>query len=293
MVPKLCTLKFETFTKYPPTPISNPTMVQPPLPPEIIDGIIEHLHDDKGALKQCSLASKQLASHTQRYLFNAVEITSKNLEGWKKTFPNSATSLAHYARSLTVHPTDLVTAKDGIDGGWIKPFTNVERLELRNLVQPGNPIPTVSLTPFHALSSIKSLRVTFTAISPLEIINLICSLPLLEDLGINALNTEIDDIDEVILQPVNPPPLTGTLHLRSGVKRVANILSHVPVHNGLRFRKIILDADSLEEEEELEYAPDLVERCSNTLEYIQIRRSELGELFPHGGSMFGVNICPL
>ena len=255
-------------------------MVQPPIPPEIIDGIIELLHDDKGALKQCSLASKQWASHSQRYLFSAVEISSSgDLEGWKKTFPDSATSLAYYARSLTVRPTRLVTESDGIDGGWIKPFTNVQRLELWNRVPPENPIPTVSLTPFHALPSVKSLFLTLTTVSSLEVVNLICSLPLLEDLGINALNTEINDIDGDILQPVNPPPLTGTLHLHLGVKRVANILSHVPVPGGLHFRKIILDGYPWEAEKGLEYAPDLVERCSNTLEHIEIRRPGFGEFF--------------
>ena len=223
-------------------------------------------------------------------------LSPEKLNAWKsnsEVFEDSATSPARQVRSLIMNPTLLVTANDGIGGGWIKSFANVERLELWDFFRLVDPIPTASFAPFHALPSVKSLSLTLTTAPSLEAVNLIRSLPLLEDLGINALNTEIDAIDGDIPQPLEPPRLTGTLHLHSGMKRVENILSHVPVPDGLRFRKIILDADSLEEEEELEYAPDLVERCSNTLEYIQIRRFKLGELFPHGGSMFDVNICPL
>ena len=263
--------------------------VLPHLPPEIVDGIIDLLRGDKETLKQCSLVSKQWVPCCRRYLFDAVEITSfENLEGWKKTFPESAESPACYARSLRVDPTHLVTAGGGVDGDLIKSFTRVVQLKLWNNVPwSRKSIPNATFAPFrtHALSSVKSLILGFAAVSSSEVLDLICSLPHLEDLEIDTANIVIDD---VISRSSTSPPLTGTLTLNRGGDQVANLLKSAP--GGLRFRKIILGPYA---GERLKRVKDLVVRCSDTLECIEIRRPVLGELWSYGVFIFDVNLCTL
>jgi hypothetical protein len=137
-------------------------MSNPHLPPEILDYIVDHLHDTKEALRNCCLASKSWIPRTRIHLFAVIVfLTSGRLQSWTETFPDPSTSPAHYAKTLYVSSSEVVTAAGVEAGGRIRDFSRVEHLELgtqrnelrlRRLATP--------LVLFHELSpAIKSLCV--------------------------------------------------------------------------------------------------------------------------------------
>ena len=230
----------------------------PRLPLEIIFSISDLLHNDTETLAQCCLVFKAWIHHTRRHLFNEIEFPyPSKLEAWKETFPDPASSPAHYARVLRIRCANIATTKDAEEGGWIRSFTNVTQLELWGMHTP--------LDPFYILSSVKSLRVLFVT-SP-EVLRLVCSFPLLEDLDICI--AEMNDFDWATFKPPTlPRPLTGTLVHKGGM-HAARLLLGLP--GGLRFRKI--EWETSFSEGELELVMDLMEKCSQTLEGIFVKTS--------------------
>ena len=124
-------------------------------------------------------------------------------------------------------------------------------------------------------------------------LKLVYSLPLLEDLDLAdyAMDGDDDDYDNddddsTALQPLTPPPLTGTLVLSliQGMGPVTRRLLELP--NGIHFRK--LQCMWHLREEELWWIMDVVEGCSDTLECISIysefnaRGKFLPISFPYG-----------
>ena len=255
-------------------------MPQPHLPPEITDHIIDLLHDQPDTLGNCCLASRSFINRARKYLFEDIgfESSPKDLEVWKKTFPNPKKSPAHHTRSLFVGCTEIVTDEDAKEGGWIESFSEVVRLELWDGAWDG-PVVNHSFHPFHVLSKVKHLRVCFTTIPPSKLLKTICSFPQLEDLDISDFHTGANGTDggEPIVWPPDFqfPPLTGTLVLRpSRPDCITRLLLAVP--GCLRFRKIIWEEYH---PERLEGVMAVVERCSDTLECIDITRPIRGKSY--------------
>ena len=240
------------------------------LPQEMCDHIIDLFYDDPETLKRCSLVSKSWVTRTQNHLFSDIALTPVNYPKWRKTFPDSTNSPACHTRVLTVDGI----LRDAGDVGWIQNFSCVERLIVidhrRGAAGPDGGVPY--LVPFYRLAhSLKSLRVHDILFPHPEFFNLICSLPLLEDLAINFCETynTSDRWDATRLPTPTPSPaLTGTLDLRALIN-----LGGVPrfllgLRGGLRFRKIKIlcfgggwDPTPVEE---------LVAACSDTLEYFDV-----------------------
>ena len=63
-------------------------MSSPTFPLEILDHIVDLLHDDTEALKQCCLVSKSWMPRTRRHLFVDVVFRGHSLKLWKETFPD-------------------------------------------------------------------------------------------------------------------------------------------------------------------------------------------------------------
>jgi hypothetical protein len=233
------------------------------LPPEILDLIVDHLHDEPTALKTCCVVSKSWIQRTRTHLFASVEFSPPtfHIELWKKTFPDPSNSPAHHTRSLTIRGIPVVTAADTDEGGWICTFHNLVHLylESHNRGKGG------SLTPFHGISpALRSLHLICT--SP-DALDLICSFPLLEDL---AMFNFIQGGD-VWNTPPTSPKLTGSLGLSKfgRIQPVARRLLSLP--NGLHFTKITVALD-----QGIQSVVDLVSRCSYTLESINIYYSTPG-----------------
>jgi hypothetical protein len=238
----------------------------PQLPAEILDHIIDHLHDTAVALRNCCLVSKSWIPRTRKLLFADVNfLTTKSLQSWKETFPDPSTSPAYYTKTLSVSSSEVVTTADAGVGGWITGFSRVVHLVVGSSDYP------VSFVPFHGFSPvIKSLRVTIFALPSPHIFNLTISFPLLEDLAVTihhkALPDDNDDGSDW-LPSSSTPMFTGSLELRlwGGMKPVTHWLLSLP--GGIHFRKLIW---VWFHEENLSLMMALVERCSHTLESLDI-----------------------
>ena len=146
-----------------------------------------------------------------------------------------------------------------------------------------------SLTQFlspHSTDShpLSNLFVTLFALSSPHIFDLILSFPHLEDLTVTihhralAYNDEGSDWLPTATQSSSPPMFTGSLKLLSwaGAQHIVHWLLSLP--GGIRFRKLI---GRWSRGEELLLMMALVERCSHTLESLDITRGRLSKSIQH------------
>ena len=251
----------------------------PYLPPEILDHIIDLLRENWETLKQCCLVSRSWVPRTQEHLFAHVEFKSEpDYDKWKKAFPDPIGSPAYHAHTLTVDGS----LRGAEDSGWIQGFSRVERLIVAG--DWAGWTTTISLFPFHRLApSLKSLRVSFVVLWHSQILDLVRSLPLLEDLTLSGHEVFFDDDERdgppVVASPsTSPSPaLTGTLDIFiwEGVGRTLSQLLDLP--GGCRFRKVRLPRCV---ESDLPRVVELVAACSDTLEHLEISRVVDGTLAP-------------
>jgi hypothetical protein len=236
--------------------------MSPSFPPEILDLITDHLHDEPTTLKTCCVVSKSWIHRTRTHLFATVKfcfLTSPtNLKLWKKTFPDPSSSPAHHTRSLFISGLSAFTAAYGDGGGWIRTFHNVVDLHLQSL---GSDDYRVSLIQFHGFSpTLRSLRLIFVF---REVLDFICSFPLLEDLGFVPFGGGCDAWNT----PLTSPKLTGSLELRNSASTRPAIRQLLDLPGGLNFAKITVAYRI----ENVESIIDLVSECSDTLKSLDIR----------------------
>ncbi|KAF9645274.1 hypothetical protein BDM02DRAFT_3205327 [Thelephora ganbajun] len=246
--------------------MSNPH--QPHLPPEILDYIVDLLHDEPETLKQCCLVSKSWASRTRKHLFANVEFfTADDLEAWKQMFPDPARSPAHHTHTLSIHCIWAIEEADAEDGGWIPTFSRVNGVWLRVGANPTSLNEfEKSLTLFHKLSPLlKSLRVGTLFFQCSRFWNVIRSLPLLEDLTL--IGNGGDKWESLpAVYPSASPAFTGTLELDLfPMEGIVRRLLDLP--NGLHFRRLVF---SSRDQEDLRRMEELVAACSDTLECLDV-----------------------
>lgn len=233
------------------------------LPPEILDLIVDHLHDEPATLKTCCIVSKSWVRRTRKHLFADIEFhaSKSHFELWMETFPDPSNSPAHHTRALSICGTPLATPAYVGVGDWIRSFRNIVRLRLEHQDQ-------ASLVPFYGLSpTVRSLHLTYTA--P-EIFPFVCSFPHLEDLALVGLR-HAGDLDRWSA-PLTSPRLTGSLGLWvfGSARPVIRRLLELP--GGPRFSKITV----LSFHEDAESVTDLVSKCSDTLESLAVVYLPLG-----------------
>jgi len=240
------------------------------LPPEILDHIVNSLHDNQEALRECCLVSKSWIPRTRKHLFAQVDFRDvENLQSWKETFPDPLNSPGCYTHIL--HCSQSVV--DAEAGDWITNFSRVVYFGVdgHGLLAESTP----SFVPFHGFSPvIKSLRAGFVTLPASQVFDLILSFPLLENLFVvTYFGALVDDGDgsgvlSTAFQPSNPPPLfTGTLDLsmRGGMEPITHRLLSSP--GGIHFQRLNL---KLFHERDLFSTIPLLEGCSYTLKYLSI-----------------------
>jgi len=155
-------------------------MPNPHLPAETLDNIVDLLHDETYALRNCCLVSKSWIPRTRKYLFADIRFADgRMLQSWKESFPDPSTSPARYTKILVVGCVHAVTAADREPGGWITGFSRVVRFGINSLDMLGHWL-TVTFAPFHGFSpAIKSIRVVFIFCPTSKFLDLIFSFPLL------------------------------------------------------------------------------------------------------------------
>ena len=168
-------------------------MSDPLLPAELLDHIVDHLHDTEDALRNCCLISKSWIPRARKHIWFGAD--EEDLESWEGTFPDPSTSPGRYAKTLTINCPHAVAVADA----WIRGFSHVVHLELGSSSRlPGTYdgdesaiflIPLQGPSPF-----VKSLGIDCIALPSSRIFDLILSFPLLEDLAmINHGYTAIDE----------------------------------------------------------------------------------------------------
>ena len=106
--------------------------------------------------------------------------------------------------------------------------------------------------------------VSVTSSVPLsEVFSLICSFPLLEDLRLR-LATRDNTASDGWEAPLTSPKLTGTLQQSGEIRSTSRRLLGLP--SGLHFSKIVVRCRAVD----VDFAKDLVMKCSDTLESLCI-----------------------
>ena len=245
-------------------------MSDPYLPAEILDHVVDHLHDTPDALRNCCLVCKSWIPRARMHLFADIRFhTVEDLESWKVTFPDPSTSPMCYAKTLAID----CPSSDAEVGGWIGGFSRVVHLEVRSHRFPGDLVPFYGFSP-----AIKSLHMIFDVPPPPCAFDLVLSFPLLENLTVKIFfesSASARDFDwpPPATQPSNPPTLTGSLelYLRGGMKHITHRLLSFP--GGIHFWKLTL---TWCREGDLTLLTALVGECSHTLESLNITCSILG-----------------
>lgn len=231
------------------------------VPNETADLIIDLLHDDRKALRKCCLISESWIPRARKHLFNKVKLVpSTRFKDWKNAFPDPQKSPAHHTSSLFIPCT-----RDAEDDAWIKSFTAVTRLEVLSC----NHLEEPQLEALHELlPAVKSLRLALNTAPLSKVFNLICSFPFLEDLDI-VVGRFIDDMnkDGGIPQPPTPPLCTATrLVLQCELEGITSQFLGLP--DKPHFEEIVWKPHSPGKQLELPWVMALIEKCPETLEWI-------------------------
>jgi len=249
-------------------------MSTPRLPAELLDYVVDSLHDTKHALRNCCLVSKSLIPRSRMYLFADVRFdTEGRLRSWKETFPDPQTSPACYAKTLYINCLHIVTVEDVEAGGWIRGFSRVVHLEVVVDDLGQTTVLVASLPRYRGFSpAAKAVPVKSPILSSSRIFDFTLSFPLLEDLTMvtryKPLADNMDSSDGLptVARP-SIPPMTGSLELFQwgGIKPITRRL--LSISGGIHFRKLIVTWHC---EEDLLSTQALVEGCSHTLESLHI-----------------------
>ena len=251
--------------------LTRTAMSHPHLPPEMLDYIVDLLHDKPETLKLCCLVTNSWVPRTRKHLFADIKFDSAvDLALWKKTFPDPSNSPAYYTHTLSVGCPHAITEADAEEGGWIRAFSRVSRFVMGGHFTSidGSKIPFV---PFHKFSpTLKSFRLISTTPLYSEVSNLICSFPLLEDLNLTGGDWLLGDDDlhgPQAIPPLTSPAFTGSLELYQ-MRRMAPITHWLlSLPGGIHFRKLVLP---WLHEGDHSLTTALVERCSHTLDSLDI-----------------------
>lgn len=283
----------------------------PRLPVEILESIIDLLHDDSDlkTLGSCCLVSRLCASLTRAYLFVHVEFKcSRHVRAWKEIFPDPKKSPAIHTRSLCINGTKWVSYADL---SFIKSsFTDVERLEVQSNLPRGRKTgPYDRLAPFrNLLPRVKSLCMgqrddgvesqnhpsfwcmpgqndrlaAFHNLLP-KVKSLCVGWDGLRPWELNNFISSFPSLDDLRVENSgyfdtstwvingSPPLMTGTLVLSKPGTEDYAMLLFFSLER-LCFRKIVSYDNSGRA------LTDLVEKCSDTLECIHVRCGMLARL---------------
>ena len=234
------------------------------LPPEILDIVVDHLHEDPVTLKKCCVVSKSWVPRTRRHIFERVNFSARRPSPamWAMKFPDPSNSPAHYTRTLTFAGINNIAA-DADVCRWIRAFHNVVHLRVTMAVGDWVVCGQMTLVPFYGLSpAVRSIYLECVYAPPSEVFDLLWSFPLLRDIELISCN--LVSGAGTWTTPLTSPPLTGSLELHGWLAIVPRFLD---LPNGLNFTKITSGCST---GADFKLGMDLVSACSGTLEYLNI-----------------------
>ena len=163
--------------------------MSPSLPPEILDLIFDHLHNELNTLRACCLVSKSWIMPARRQLFSCVKFCSSGptLKSWMRAFPDPSNSPALHTQTLRLFHLETVNTVVSDARPWVRAFSHIVELQVQ-VVEIDNDL--VSLPQLHGLApTLKSLTLFYPSFPHPQTLDFICSFPLLEDLSVCFLST--------------------------------------------------------------------------------------------------------
>lgn len=283
------------------------TMPAPYLAPEIIDNIIDNLSDERATLFDCSIVSKSWIPHARKHLFATIRFTSSaDVQRWRLLFRNSQVPPGQFIKTLhltsrsrenygsgmadfvviiqplTEANTDLMdliaalTMADTETGVAIQAFSKVLSLEVDTTYDPCK--LAISFVSLHGFSAALTSFTIVTSHPTLEIfLNFALSFPRLENLTL-CQNRHFEG-HALVRRPDIHPPLTGILKLSSGVRGIIKAVIGPLLEQGVEFQFQKVSVCCKVKEQEVEALEAVIERCSNTLQYLKVQ-------------FFGAFVCP-
>lgn len=250
---------------------------QIPLPPELVENIIDCFSDDPQMLVTCSLVSKEWSIRSRCHLFNLVDLNRETAERWRSIItpgPNGASCLV---RTLTLRQSSifpwLETKPLDAFSDHFSSFQNVERLFITWLdlsrFEPGSLARHFA----HYGPSLRSLHLTYLRADYSTLITFLQLFPNLEELLIHIPRL-FDD---------RPPPLTsrpatntrGTLNLSSFGLDSSPFVPHLTGFD-LRFSSISLYQCDFSSGSSLS---DLLEASASSLRHLELKHITFCESF--------------
>ncbi|KAF9006958.1 hypothetical protein BDQ17DRAFT_250898 [Cyathus striatus] len=158
----------------------------PPLPPELIDLIISHLHEDSYSLKSCSLVCRAWVPRSRYYLFvNPVQLqlgVAEHCERFVELF-GKGTGLSKYVRFLTLVGAPQRKSYRVLQClntfSWVEELRLVKFMNLYNWATPDLAQRAKWLIPFR---SIRRLHISSSSVSFFDFLTLLRHTPLLSAL---------------------------------------------------------------------------------------------------------------
>jgi hypothetical protein len=236
------------------------TISLPVLPPEVLDLIVDNLCDERMTLNACCAVSKTWVPRARRHLFFHIKFSpSSPIESWMKAFPNPSSSPVHYTRILTFHRSRIFATVGTYALTWVQTFRHIVELRMLEVWWDD------SLVPLHGLfPTLKCLSLSRSYILPPELLNLICSFPLLKDLQLDLLSANDSTATDEWSTPSTSPELTGSLHLSGEIRSVIPRL--LGLQNCFQFTEVAMVCTI----DDADLAANLVMKCSETLESLSI-----------------------
>jgi hypothetical protein len=195
--------------------------------PELVDRIIDHLHDEFDALKTCGQVCQFWIPASRYHLFHSVTLTHANASGFLKLLKSRHATFVEHVRYLRVH-----------EGGWIQELVrlaSVHRLALYTNV--GFAIDSARGN-FQVVTWLELQDITFPTFGDLA--SFICSFPLLRQIRLSSVGWSAESTD------IPPPGHLQTLALSGRVPKAA-ILSWLCSRHDLSIT--MLDLESIGQHE--------------------------------------------
>ncbi|RDB15825.1 hypothetical protein Hypma_003689 [Hypsizygus marmoreus] len=187
-VARLSTNNIPMIPKELPPRLASPTNAKVvELPPEVIDAIIDYLHDDKYALLTCALVSPKWIPRSRYHFLYELTLEPEDALAFCSLSQDLYSTIPRFVRSLTLKDgiLTLYWSSSALSHLAHCKFTSLEDLCIDRAWFDLDESAITSMC--HGFASIKTLKlhdVSFTSIAHLA--QLVCSLPLLESLSLRA-----------------------------------------------------------------------------------------------------------
>lgn len=253
------------------------------VPQDIVDEILDYLATDSypsgflysgtiTSLQACALVSKSWVQSCQRHLFRIVEFTSRNVNGWAKTFPVPDESPAHHVGDLRV----WTGGKDSVPENFFEFTQWFSKLEKISLIGYGGTPPLRTPSLWRLPKSITTLFINTDAVTLVQVRDVMVQLPNLDSLTLLGTLAAMDRKETPGIGTVLKGRFGGNLILYSDddCKDVVDMLLEIP--SGLHFT----EAWIYYKREHLLSTVRLVEAFSQTLVKLSHKVASQGKLHP-------------